>query len=277
MNDFNLELITKEIESNKPGSYHFKLGKLFFEQGNFYLAKEEFESALYFHRASLNLTHPIISEDLTLLGSIHWNLDDMRLAQKFFFEALEIDTQNYHCDHRKVVRNLNNLGLINKAYGRIDQAIKLFERVLISTKSDNQNRSLYYVNLGLTHIKNYNYKDAKELIEKAVAIDTSYQNEIRIAKGLMYLGYIQKDFEKPKKILEKLYKAFEIFDKNNKSSVAAYCLTYMGDNSNENMDTRKKYYTKAIQYLQKVFDDNHPDIKTLNQRIYRLFNNGNSK
>ena len=258
------------LNSDNPGAESLRLGYHYINCNDFYSAKKEIETAYTIHKDTLPTTHPVIAEELTLLGIIYWNLEEILVSHRCFFEALEIDKQNYKHNHQRVIRNINNLGLINKSQGRMDQAVWLFDRALISSLPDNPNRSDFLANLSLALFAEDRYHEAIKHMDKAVKIDTTSENELKVARNLMYLGFIQKDRESPDKITGLLKQALEIFEKNNKPYKVASCLTYIGDALTKETDKKLIYYIKALQIFRDLFSENHPDVKLLTKRMTEL-------
>ena len=267
MNSSSIELLNRELNSDNPGAEELRIGKQLIASGKFLSAKKVIKKAHQIHKLNLHSTHPVIGEDLTMLGIIEWNLDNISFAHKYFFEALDIDKQNFKHHHHRVIRNINNLGLINKAKGRINEAIWLFDRALITSLQDNPDISTFLVNSSLTLLLDDQYTDAKKQMERALKIDTANEIELNIARDLMFLGLIQKYHEKPEKIIGLLEKALEIFEKNNEYNLAAYCLTYLGDSIDNNMDKKIFYYKKALEIFKLLFPDNHANVIVLKRRI----------
>jgi len=269
MDNLNLKLLNKELNSDSQGSKYFRLGSYHMKCGDFITARNEMELALSYHKESLPSTHPVLSEDLTILGTIYWNLYNIRFAHRYYFEALELDKQNFSHKHQKVIRNINNLGLINKTQGRFDQAIWLFDRALISSLYTNPDKSDFHSNLGLSLYEKELYTDAKKEMEKALLLDINSEKELKIARDLMYLGYVQKNIESPEKIINMINKAVEIYEANNRSNMVAICYTYIGDVS-EDKNTKKQHYEKAIKIFQQLSDEYQLDIKAIKIRMKGL-------
>jgi tetratricopeptide (TPR) repeat protein len=256
--------------SKQPGDDYFLRGEQYLDQYKFSAAIIELETALKLHRALLQPFHPMIAEDLTLLGIIHWNLTDYYFAHKCFYDALEIDKRNFRFNHPKILRNINNLGLINKSLKRIEQSIWHFNRALNLSKSESPYEADILVNLALAYAEISNLGDAKFYINKALEIDNYKKNELNTARDLMFLGYILLKNENSNKVIDILKQAVDLFKKNNHYIDAATCMTYIGDAVSE-ISLKKQNYDKASCILKELCDKSDPDLKSVERRIVRLY------
>jgi len=267
MNSKNIILLDEELHSDKPGAENLRRGIKHITFGNFLSAEKELKTAYEIHQQRLPPEHPVIAEDLTQLGVAYWNLDKITFAHKCFYDAIVIDKMNFSPTHKKVVRNINNLGLINKSQGKISKAIWLFDRALMLSRRENPDMTGILVNLSLALKADNRYKEAQMHLQKAIKIDVASEAELKVARDLLYLAYIQIGQENPEKVIGLLQKALEIYEKNDQRYKIAYCLAYMGDAVQDDLKLKKAYYSKALEIFRELLDDNHPNIKLLEKRM----------
>jgi tetratricopeptide (TPR) repeat protein len=264
------KIMNENNTSNSSGNDHFKAGSDYLDQGQFLKAKIELCLALEKHKENNKPLDPIIAEDLTLLGITYWNLVEVNLAHQCFYEALEIDKINYKHNDHKVIRNINNLGLINKSFRRLKQAIWHFERALMLSTLDSPIRSDYHINLAISYGALNKLKEVKENLVKAIELDESNNDDLGLAKDLMYQGFLLNKFENSNIVVDKLNQALDIFEKNNKILDTAYCLGYLGDANKKDKILARQYYIKALEIFTDILGTKHPNIKLIEYRLSKL-------
>ena len=147
------ELILKHFSKAEPENIEIYgyLGQLYYSQGKFEKAIEEFEKIL-----SLQ---PQNADVLYLLGSLHLEKGSRQNAVDFFKKALTVNP-----DHGG---SLNSLGYLYAEDGiHLDEALDLIKRALNS----DPNNGAYLDSLGWIYYKKEMYTEALEALKKANSI-----------------------------------------------------------------------------------------------------------
>jgi tetratricopeptide (TPR) repeat protein len=217
LNFNDLDQNTFDIDSDRTQKLkdegHIEKSLKLIKKNKFIEAKKELEVFLKILRDEKIPDETKISDILTNLGLVHWRLEQMNLAHKYFFDAFELDRINFIYNAPQVLRNLNNIGLISKVQRRFEQAIQFIERVLILCSPDNPNKSTFHINLGLCFADSQNIDDARKSINRALEIDKIQKSEFNIARDLMYKGFILISFDKTNNVIDILKEALDYFRK----------------------------------------------------------------
>jgi len=153
--DFNqavseYELILKHFSKVDPqnAEIYGYLGQLYYSQGNFDKAIEQFKMIL-----SLD---PQNAEVMYLLGSLYSEIGDPKLAIEFFQKSIQVDPEHEN--------SLNSLGYVYAEEGtHLDEAVELIKRAL----EISPNNGAYLDSLGWAYFKKGMYAEALELLKRA--------------------------------------------------------------------------------------------------------------
>ncbi len=171
------------------------LGHVYCELGDFERAQSLLNSALDIKQEYHGKHHYEVAKTLVYLGILHKNLRDYQQAKNLLERALEINEKHYGKDHFEVAKTLVELGEI---YSELEsrEALPLLQKALkmqTAFYGENHLETSYSLSgLGFHYLKLDHLDTAKEMLEKALAIQTSNleMHTPKIAKTLHYLSLL---------------------------------------------------------------------------------------
>lgn len=191
------------------------LGDVYSSLGNAKLTKEYVERSLRIKERYYGKDHPELTLTMTILGSAYVYLKDPKPAIPLLERSLHIQMPYYGKDHRNLAitslylgKAYNDTGEYLKAKTSLESALSFFE------KSSGQN---YYLSLVLTNLgtvyANLNQSDkAKDLFQKALAIEDSFfkKSHPETAITLLQLAKLHSKLKEFKTALPLAEKAYQI-------------------------------------------------------------------
>ena len=229
---------------------------------NFYRYTLDFEKSIYYFKKVLdvdefkNLTmseaHAVT---LNNLGLLYQELNENKIAEDFFLEALEINTKLFGTNDESVAYNLRNLGAIKTLEGDYEKAKTYLDNSnLIILKIFGFNHKEYATNLSHMAILYGSMWDLKKgiaFLEEALSItNINITQKANIYHNLGCLYNLMADFDKSLKYHNKaLLLREKLFNANNPEiayslNCIATCYTSLGD-----FGRAKDYSFKALDIL----------------------------
>ncbi|CAF1188309.1 unnamed protein product [Adineta ricciae] len=170
---------------------------------------------------------------------------------------------------------LGNLLLI---LGQLDKAEELYT-VLLEQTSDENDRALYYHQLGCLKYSQGDYKMAIEYYEKTLEINekTLPSNHPDLATSYGSIGLVYKHMGEYSKALSFYEKALEIFQKTLPSNHPSLATSYNSiggvyDNMGE-YSKALSFCEKALEIREKTLPSNHPDLAGSYNSIGAVYDN----
>ncbi len=142
-----------ESESRKRAKIRLELAVGYFEQGKTTVALDELKQAL--------VSDPNYGEAYTLRGLVYMRLNDLRLAEDSFKEALRLNPQDANAAH--------NYGWLACQASRFDDAQRLFALALSNPLYGDQGRT--YLTQGICYSRAGNDAQAERSLGRAFEID----------------------------------------------------------------------------------------------------------
>jgi len=200
-----------------------------------------------------------IIRDLRFIASVQYKLGLLYDSESTVIEALELSNNYKQLSANTRVGLYNHLGIVYRKLNNYERALELYERALGITKSLDEK------NLLLNNKANV-YSDQKKYASALIELKKVYKNtrkqndEIKLARALGNLGYVQSKLNQPE-ALPNMLKALKLKIKNDyKSSVFN---SYI--NIAEYFKDRKNY-KEADKYAKKAYNMNlnpHQKVEAL--------------
>jgi tetratricopeptide (TPR) repeat protein len=149
-------------------------GRLLYAQGDYTVARRQFEQALTIHDRTLGPDHPDTATSLTDLALCLNAQGEYAVSRPLFERALAIRERALGPDHPDTAQSLNNLAVCLDAQGEYAAARPLLERALAIAKRtlgpDHPNTAISLNNLAVCLDAQGEYAAARPLFERALAI-----------------------------------------------------------------------------------------------------------
>ncbi|CAF0724815.1 unnamed protein product [Adineta steineri] len=170
------------------------------------------------------------------------------------------------------------LGSLLLKIGQYNKAEELYN-VLLQQTSDENDKALYYSQLGAVKRAQGDYKKAIWYFEQGLEIweKTIPSNHPLLATSYNNMSGVYYDIGEHSKALSFYEKALGIFEKTLPSNHPALATTYnnigLVYNSIGEYSKALSYYEKALEIRQRTLPSNHPDLATSYRSIGLLYNN----
>ena len=170
------------------------------------------------------------------LGNAHLDKkteEDYRLSREYYHQAMKLidqkigankglSTQKRYIIQRSIC--LNNIAEVDRADGKLDQALKGYEDALVGLEtvglSDSNKAALYIANMGELFLKQGDKIKAEEKFRKALELHLKHlgENHPSIAHSYLQLAQASEDKKEEEMLLEK---ALSIYKENEKWKAAS--------------------------------------------------------
>ncbi len=263
---------SKEIATEQSSLLN-QLGKLYYEQARYPLAKDYFERALKIDEEAFGSEHPNVARDINHLGLVFRELGKFPMAQNFFERALHIHEESFGPNTSNIAPILNNLARTLQDLGELVEARPLLERALkideeifgsedINVARDANNLANLLKDLGKLQDARRFFERALHIYEKNFGsehpyVSTSTNNLALLLKDLGELDGAGRLFEHALKIDEKLFGSEHptiARDLNNLASVF--------QKRGEFAEARQ-LFERALNINEKAFGLDHPNIPVI--------------
>lgn len=192
------------------------------------------------------------------LGQLESNLTNFATAHQYLEEGVamseRVAPESYH-----LVKNLNELAILEEDEGDLPAARRHFQRVLGIVEKLHRDVDFIYINLGTVAILQYDFASARDYFERALALfQRDAPNAMGVPVALSDLAatfYQQGDLASA---LEYRQRAFVLYrDKVGESIDTAVELSGLGDISRDqgNLSSAADYYQKALKMREKLAPD----------------------
>lgn len=189
-----------------------RLGRYWYTQGNYHLAKSHLERAIAIYKHEPEANGEQLAFSLSNLGSVLTSLEDYEAAQVAFEHSLRIRKQSLGPSHPYTGSSLNDLGALLQATGNYKKAKIYFEHALKIYEQtfgeDHLNTAAILNNLGELLGQMGDYAHAKSLLKRALKItknnfDTNHHFVGNCFNRLGELLYASSDYTIAKSYLER--------------------------------------------------------------------------
>lgn len=240
---------------------------------NFYRYTSNFEKSIYYFKKVLavdefkNLTisgaHAVTLDNL---GLLYQELNENKIAEDFFLEALEINTKLYGTNDESVAYNLRNLGAIKTIEGDYEKAKTYLDNSnLIILKIFGFNHREYATNLSdmaILYGSMWDLKKGIAFLDEALSITniniTQKANIYSTRATMCMRAFLYQeaavDFNMALSTLK------ERFSEENQSFTIIYHNLGCLYNLMADFDKSLKYHNKALLLREKLFNANNPEI-----------------
>lgn len=186
--------LAEEIDDLKYDALiNLRLGNMFFAQGNYGRAIENYFSALKYHEENDDKFSLVISNfNIALVYGV---LKDNQKAQDYYFKALDIAEESLEAspsirERLPIGRIYNNIGITYHDFGQYDKALDFYHKAISISESSKNKIALPYVynNIGLVYQKMTDYNIALTFYQKSLDIRLITDNLEGIALTYSYFG-----------------------------------------------------------------------------------------
>ncbi|MEM7164224.1 MAG: CHAT domain-containing tetratricopeptide repeat protein [Planctomycetota bacterium] len=249
-----------------------RLGRVYFDRGDYDAASAPTERALAILERSLGAEHLSVARVLNRIGRLFEVQGKYAEGESSYRRALAIREKQLGAEHRDVAASLNNLGVVLRALGKLKEASPLFERVLrIDEKTlgpEHPTVAMSVINLASILDWQGRFADAQPLYERALAI---YEQQLgphhrQVAIALNYLAGVlaaQGQYDQAQPHFER---ALAILEKAEGSAKMDFARILVNAGS---LFTSQGKYAKAqpllqqaLQTLESSLGPEHPDVGT---------------
>lgn len=229
-----------------------------------------------------------VAEILGFIGQAYFYKGDIKLAEKYHLEALEMAKRTVGETHHDVAKILSGMGTLYYGKGDFTKAIEYYQKALKSYKityGEYHNRVGGTLNnIGVQYVKKGDYTLAMEYFLKALAVynRTLGKNHTSVASAYNNIGNVyfnQNDFQLA---LTFYQKALRIDEENYGKKHPRIALAYFNiglayDNMNQTTLTLG-YYKKALAIWIETLGEDVPEVAGCYQNIAQVHRrNGDSK
>lgn len=158
-------------DKEKAARIHTQLGQGYFRQGDLKTAMDKLQTALRFD--------PDYAPAHTVMGALYERLKQLPEAEKHYRRAVQI--------HPKDGSANNNFGVFLCREGKVAEAMPYFKKALADPFYDTP--AAAWTNAGICQIRAGDYRQAKDDLDKALAIDAEYPDALyQMARALHLAG-----------------------------------------------------------------------------------------
>ena len=164
------------------------VGYIYLKRRQFTKAEAAFRGVLwYYANKPLNIDVAIAT---SRLGSIALQQENLKLAERFYSEALEISRQLKF--QSGVADNIHNLAIVKQEQGDLSGARRLYEESLRLSGSLNDDRShaISLHQLGVIAMETENYAEAEQFFRLSLEIKNKLQDRSSLADTMHQLGLL---------------------------------------------------------------------------------------
>ncbi len=159
--------------------------------------------ALDFHTKALDIARSMKNPSKTItynisvsqnsIGNIYLILEQYELALRQFKKSLALEKQAGN--RLGLAINYQNIGYAYEAQGELESALRNYKLSLEFNEQIDSNlgRVICYNSIGQVYIKQKKYFDAKVIIQKALSMALSINDQFYIASSYINLGWVQKE------------------------------------------------------------------------------------
>lgn len=190
----------KEI-ANKLANAYYNLALVFFESGKYGQAEQILQNALATYDPYFGRENEFSGKIIGLLATSYFKQGKLIEAERFYEEELEVKKKLYKADSLVLAVIANNLASIYQKLGDANEAEKYFRWALNlcenCKKSQTEMDQLADIlnNLALFYQKQEFYVDARDTVNKALAIEDANKGDeflVDKVRSLMVLALIEK-------------------------------------------------------------------------------------
>lgn len=145
-----------DIDEKRAAEQHFQLGAQYMRNGNYALARDRLERAIYFE--------PKMAVAHSTLALVYVHLDNLRLAREHYEKAVRYAPENFE------VRNAYAVFLCQQK--QFDRAMQQFDAA--AAAFDNDDAEVTLTNAGVCMVKKPDYELAEEYFRQALTRKATY-------------------------------------------------------------------------------------------------------
>lgn len=168
--------------------------------GSWFYVTTQYKEALEYYLNALDFESKLenkqfVANVLTNIGMVYWRLGQLKTAEGYHRQALEMRKDNGY-SHREMGGTLINLGLVMHDQGRYNDALTFFRRAGVLFKKGGHKRqtAAVYNNIGTAYFKMKQYPQAHENYSQAQAIYAEIGHQWGIANS--YVNFAELYNEK---------------------------------------------------------------------------------
>ncbi len=224
----------------------------------------------------------------TILGTVHRELGDYKLGEKFLLDALKINRKQFGESDPETASSQNNLAIVYKYMGKIEKGLALYEdalpKLIAEYGEDALPLSPIYHNIGgILHAAG-RYADAEAPGKRAWEISKKWLGKNHpqtVADGAAYAGILDGlgRYKESEPIYKHALKRFEKLygPENYEIAVNLNNLAALKAAQGKHAEA-EDFYRRSIEIKEKLFGKTHPDIAlALNNLGSLLAGTGRSK
>ena len=174
---------------------------------------------------------------------------------------------------------MHNLGFMYKKAGRLNEAEKIFERVLRNAEKLHGRKHHFVAirsnSLAGVYIKTGRFNEAEKLLKQAIEIDNDIEEKDSLGYYLLNLATVYEKtgrLEETESLIEEAIKAFEL-SFGRESHNVANCLVHLSDlyRSTGRADQTEALLKEALEIDLRELGIDHPDLLVGLSMLYRLY------
>lgn len=189
---------------NKVAIAWNNLATAYYGAGRYGEAEEAFLRSITIQRQYVGKQNAFMVSCLNALAACYYKQGKLFEAERYYLEELEIQEQMLKPSSLAIAITANNLAAIYQKLGDDDNAEKYFQWALNlcqdspATPEEQDQLADILNNLALFYEKTSNYSDAKDMVQKALALEKKMKGNAALvdkARSLLVLALIEKGFD----------------------------------------------------------------------------------
>ncbi len=241
---YGLEAI--KLFSDNPVAY-FCTGAAYSDLGKYNLAIK------YLKIAERHATQKQLLEHIyNFEGTLYTRMGDYKNALLYDNRTLKLAIKLG--DRKGEAFDLNNIGMIYRNIGKLDNALEFYEKAL--KVSDEKDKTTIYNNIASIYALKGDYNKAIEYLQKAIKINQRYGNYFGLGENYINIGYLYIKTNNLSKAKEYLNKGLEMEEKIGNKRWIGVAYSYLGElyKAEGDKTLAKEYLIKGAKLLMSIGD-----------------------
>ena len=235
----------------------------------------EYQLAVKFHHTNLQIwrdskNHNYRASTFIELGNSYKKMAEFDKAMDYYQAALQIDEKKLGPNHVALAVSYNNIGLVYRNKGELDRAKDYYQRALeIQEKQLGSNHvdvAVSYNNIGGVYCDQGDLDQAMDYYQRALEIQEKQlgSNHVDVAVSYNNIGGVYYDKGDLDQAVDYYQRALEIDEKQLGPNHVAVAVSYNNIgivySKKGDLDRAKDYYQQALDIKEKQLCPNHVDV-----------------
>ncbi len=268
-------------KSIKNADALYLLGRLYWQEGKYDLAMEQYFKAVQIRKEIQGENNPEVAKIFNNIGIVYCEKGEYSKTFDYFFKALQIRKKVFGENHPDIASSYHNIGNVYDDIGEQDRALQyhfLALQIRLETLGKNHpDVASSYHNIGIVYYCKGEYDKALEYHFKALQLykEIFGENYSGVASSYENIGndyYYKSEYNKA---LEYDFKALQIriliFGEKHPDVAGSYNNIGAVYEIKGEYDKALDYHFRAIQINKEIFGEIHPDVAASYNNIGNVY------